>query len=106
MANETRRILDVGSACMLADPQFIDGHVTGWLQFYDERYRPRFPLTSQTVCEHLMSFVNDDCRTDLWKAGAVTGWIEALLENSPQAFKSVLAGEHVSVVCGNAQEGR
>lgn len=106
MATNEKRILDVGAVCLLADPQFIEGHTTGWLQFYDERYRPTFPLTSQTVCEYLFEIIRDPRFPDLWKAGCLVGWCEALCENSPQTFKSVLAGEHVSVVCGNAQEGR
>jgi hypothetical protein len=94
-----RRILDIGAACILVDdPQFTDGHVYGWLSFYDERHRPIFPLTSQTVCEYLMDIIRDPQKSDGWKAGAVTGWVEALCENSPQTFKSVLAGEHVSVM--------
>ncbi len=98
MADKVQRILDVGSACLLADEDFTSGHITGWLQFYDERYRPMFPLTSSTVCEYLMSFVNDNCRSESWRMGAVVGWCDALCENSSETFKSVLAGDHLSVV--------
>jgi hypothetical protein len=94
---EEKRVLDIGAVCILADTHFIEGHTTGWLQFYDERYRPTFPLDSQTVCEYLKSFINEP-RPDSWRFGCIVGWIEALIENSPQTFKSVLAGEHVSVV--------
>ena len=98
MADKVQRILDVGSACLLASADFVEGHCTGWLQFYDERYRPRFPLASETVCAYLFEIVNDTRFTDSWKAGCLVGWIEALCENSPQTFRSVLAGEHLSVV--------
>jgi hypothetical protein len=28
---------------------FSDGHTTGYLEFYDERHRPSFTLTSQVI---------------------------------------------------------
>ena len=96
--DQEKRILDIGTACILADDDFISGHTYAWLSFYDERHRPMFPLTSSTVCEYLMSFVNDNCRSESWRIGAVVGWVDALCENSSETFKSVLAGDHVSVL--------
>ncbi|HZO72837.1 MAG TPA: hypothetical protein VFB60_11600 [Ktedonobacteraceae bacterium] len=68
---------------------FSDGHTTGYLEFYDERHRPSFPLTSQIICDHLMTIFHDPCVPVLWKAGRIVGWIEALMENAPQTFRSV-----------------
>jgi hypothetical protein len=34
----------------------------------------------------------------LWKAGRITGWIEALMENSPHTFRSSLPGERITVL--------
>ena len=82
------------------DP-FSDGHATGYLEFYDERHRPSFPLTSQVICDYLMSIVQEKAAPPLWKAGRLTGWIEALLENSPQTFRSYVAAEWITVL----QEG-
>src|SRR3989440_12959212 len=95
-------VIDIGCACiLLEDDQFVEGHTTGWLQFYGERYRPMFPLTSETVCRFLLDFINCQEKPENWRIGAVVGWIDALSENSNETFKSVLAGEHVSVM----QEG-
>src|SRR5712691_3209319 len=99
MAQRTRtetRILDIGAACILADDDFISGHTYAWLSFYDERHRPMFPLTSDTVCEYLTSFLSEDCRSESWRMGAVVGWVDALCENSSETFRSVIAGEQVS----------
>src|SRR5581483_4612585 len=79
------------------DP-FSDGHTTGYLEFYDERHRPPFPLTSQIVCDHLMAIVQDQVAPSLWKAGRITGWIEALLENSPHTLRSYVAAERMTVL--------
>ena len=43
-------ILSVG-----ANDPFSDGHTTGYLEFYDERHRPTFPLTSHTIHDYLMT---------------------------------------------------
>jgi hypothetical protein len=72
---------------------FNDGYTTGYLEFYDERHRPSFPLTSHAVRNHLMMIINESSCSDLWKAGRVTGWIEALVENSPQTFRSFVPEE-------------
>lgn len=34
----------------------------------------------------------------LWKAGRITGWIEALIENAPQTFRSFTLEEHLTVL--------
>jgi hypothetical protein len=33
-----------------------------------------------------------------WKAGRITGWVEALMENTPQTFRSVLAEELITAL--------
>ncbi len=98
MADQRTRILDIGAACILADDDFISGHTYAWLSFYDERHRPMFPLTSDTVCRFLMDFINCREKPENWRIGAVVGWVDALCENSSEIFKSVLAGDHVSVL--------
>jgi hypothetical protein len=101
MAQGTRTelILDIGNACILtSDSEFIDGHVTGWLNFYDTRYRPSFPLTSETICRYLMDILIATEKPVNWRLGALAGFIEAICENSQETFTSVLLGEHVSVM--------
>jgi hypothetical protein len=39
---------------------------------------------------------NESSCTDLWEAGRVTGWMEALIENSPQTFRSFVPEERMS----------
>lgn len=79
------------------DP-FSDGHTTGYLEFYDERHRPVFPLTSHTVCDHLQAIMHEQSMSSLWKAGRVAGWMEALIENAPHTFRSVLPEGQMSVL--------
>jgi hypothetical protein len=79
------------------DP-FSNGHTTGYLEFYDERHRPSFPLTSQTIYNHLLAIFNEPSVPSLWKAGRITGWMEALMEISPRTFRSVLAEERLTVL--------
>jgi len=52
--------------------------------------RPPFPLTDQVICMYLTAIINDESRSDLWKVERITGWIEAMIENSPQTFMSAL----------------
>jgi len=96
-----QRTFEVGNALIVLtstnDP-FSDGHTTGYLEFYDERHRPRFPLTSHSICEHLLAIVNESSMPSLWKAGRITGWIEALIENSPQTFRSFLPAERITAL--------
>jgi hypothetical protein len=88
MAEQT---VEVGNAMIVLvddhDP-FSDGQTTGYLEFYDERYRPCFPLSSQVISTHLMTILNEPSAPSLWKAGRVTGWMEALMENAPHTFRS------------------
>ncbi len=97
---ETQKTIEVGNTIIIltspADP-FSDGHTTGYLEFYDERHRPPFPLTSQVIHDYLLTIINNLSAPPLWKAGRVTGWIEALIENSPQTFRSFLAEERMIV---------
>ena len=93
--------IEVGNASIRLvgtnDP-FSDGHTTGYLEFYDERHRPSFPLTSQVICDHLMAIMHEPSMPALWKAGRITGWMEALMENSPQTFKSFVLAERVTAL--------
>ena len=79
------------------DP-FPDGRTTGYLEFYDERHRPSFPLTSQVVSEYLTMVMNEPSAPLLWKAGRIAGWIEALMENSPQTFRSFVPAERITAL--------
>ncbi len=93
-------IVEVGNAIIVLagtnDP-FSDGHTTGYLEFYDKRYRPSFPLTSHTIRDHLMTILNESSVPSLWKAGHITGWMEALMEDSPQTFRSSLSEGRLTV---------
>jgi hypothetical protein len=93
--------VEVGNALIRLggdDDPFSDGHTTGYLEFYDERHRPSFPLTSYVVRDYLMAIVQEPAMPSLWKAGRLIGWVEALLENSPQTFRSSLAKERMTVL--------
>ena len=96
-----QRTREVGSAIIVLtdtnDP-FSDGHTTGYLEFYDERHRPSFPLTSYVICDHLMTILHEPSIPSHWKAGRVTGWMEALMENAPQTFRSFLPEERITAL--------
>lgn len=92
-------IIEVGNATILVastDDPFSDGRTTGYLEFYDERHRPAFPLTSHTVRDHLQAIMHEPSMPALWKAGRITGWMEALMENAPQTFKSFVLAERIT----------
>ncbi len=36
--------------------------------------------------------------SSLWKAGRIAGWMEALMENSLQTFKSLVAAEQITAL--------
>jgi hypothetical protein len=97
----TQQTYEIGNAVVVLvgpnDP-FSDGHTTGYLEFYDQRHRPPFPLTSQGILDHFMTILNEPSCADLWKAGRITGWIEALIENAPETFRSFLLDEYISVL--------
>jgi hypothetical protein len=84
--------------CVDSNDPFSDGHTTGYLEFYDERHRPPFPLTSQGILEQFKMILSEPSSADLWKAGRITGWIEALIENASETFKSFLLEEHMGVL--------
>ena len=44
---------------------------------------------------HLIAILIEPSCLELWRAGRITGWIEALMENAPQTFRSVLPEEHM-----------
>ncbi len=94
------RTFEVGNAIIVlagTDDPFSEGHTTGYLEFYDERHRPTFPLTSRMISDYLSMIVNEPSGPPLWKAGRLTGWIEALIENAPQTFRSLLVEERLTV---------
>jgi hypothetical protein len=94
-------IVEVGNAMILlasADDPFSDGRTTGYLEFYDERHRPASPLTSHTVCDYLQAVMHEPSMPALWKAGRITGWMEALMENAPQTFKSFVFSERITAL--------
>lgn len=98
MAEQT---LTVGNATIVlsgTDDPFSDGRTTGYLEFYDARHRPPFPLTSQAIRDHLMVILTELSCPDLWRSGCITGWMEALMENASQTFRSVLPGECMIVL--------
>ncbi len=93
--------VEVGNATIVLvddNDSFSDGHTTGYLEFYDERHRPAFPLTSHTVSAQLQVMMQEPSMPSLWKAGRITGWMEALLENAPQTFRSWLPEERMTVL--------
>jgi hypothetical protein len=88
--------VEVGNAVIVLtgiNYPFSDGLTTGYLEFYDERHRPALPLTGRTLRDHITMVWNDPVAPSLRKAERITGWIEALMENAPQTFKSFLAQE-------------
>jgi len=44
---------------------------------------------------HIIAILIEPSCFELWRAGRITGWIEALMENAPQTFRSVLPEEHM-----------
>ena len=95
---DTKIFLDIGNACVLTDDsEFIEGWVTGWLNFYDTRYRPPFPLTSETLCSYLLDYLGAVEKPVNWRLAACTGFIEALAEGSSETFTSVLIGDHLQL---------
>ncbi len=98
---EPQNTVELGNAVIsLVSPidPFSEGHTTGYLEFYDERHRPAFPLTSHTVSAELQAMLQEPSMPSLWNAGRITGWIEALLENAPQTFRSWLPEERMTVL--------
>jgi hypothetical protein len=68
MAEQT---VTVGNATIFLngpnDP-FRDGCTTGYLEFYDERHRPLFPLTSQAIRDHLLAiFLAEPACPEPWR---------------------------------------
>jgi hypothetical protein len=55
-------------------------------------------LISQVIAHYLTMMVNEPSAPLLWKAGRITGWMEALMENAPQAFSSVLGEEQITAL--------
>ena len=57
-------------------------------------------LSSQVIGDHLMAILQEPALPFLWKAGRITGWMEALLENSPHTFRSLVAKERMTALQG------
>ena len=98
MAGQT---IEVGNAIIgLAgdnDP-FSDGRTTGYLEFYNGRHRPRFPLSSQVIHDYLAWVMDEPSTPTLWKVVRITGLMEALMENCPQTFGSFVPEGHMTVL--------
>ena len=98
MAGQT---VEVGNAIIVLagdnDP-FSDGRTTGYLEFYNERHRPRFPLSSQVIHDYLALVMDEPSTPTLWKARRINGWMEALIENCPQTFRSLVPEGHMTVL--------
>jgi len=93
--------VEVGNGIIMLtspDDPFSDGHTTGYLEFYDERHRPAFPLTSRVIHDYLTMIVSEPSTPPLWKTGRITGWIEALIENAPQTFRSLPLEKHLTAL--------
>ena len=76
-----QRPFEVGKAIILLtgpDDPISSGHTTGYLEFYDERYRPTFPLSSQAIYEHLQAIWNESKRPAL-----VPRWTHRRLDRGP-----------------------
>ena len=73
---------EIGNAVVVlvdSNAPFSEGHTTGYLEFYDERHRPSLSLTNRGIFDHFMMILNEPSCVDPWKAGRITGWIEALI---------------------------
>jgi hypothetical protein len=93
--------LEVGNAIIVLtgmNEPFSDGHTTGYLEFYDERHRPSFSLTSQVISDYFTMIVNQPSIPPLWKAGRLIGWIEALIEKAPHTFRSFPLEERITTL--------
>ena len=97
---ELRAVKGGNTSIVLTDTNdpFINGYTAGYLEFYDERLRPSFPLTSHVICNHLMTILHEPSVPSLWKAGRVTGWMGALMENASYTFRSVLPEERITAL--------
>jgi hypothetical protein len=94
-------IVQVGNALIILagnNDRFNDGLTTGYIEFYDEHHRPTLPLTGHVICDHLLTILNEPSASSFWKAGRSTSWVEALLENSPHTFRSVLPEGRITVL--------
>lgn len=98
IAQQTCEIGNMVVVLVGSNDPFSEGHNTGYLESYDERHRPSFPLTSQEILEHFMMILNDSSCSGLWKAGRIVGWIEAVIENAPETFRSSLPSEYMSIL--------
>jgi hypothetical protein len=65
------------------------------LELYDKRHWQLFPLTSHIVRDYLAANIAELTELELWSARRISGWIETLMENAPQTFRSVLPEEHM-----------
>ena len=95
--------LEMGNASMLftsPNDLFSERHTTGYLEVYDERHRPPFPPTAQTIRTTLQMIWTESSAPVLWKAGRVPDWIEALGEHAEQTFRSVTQEERQQQMTG------
>ncbi len=89
MANKELTI-EVGNiSIIVTSNEFSHGYTYGFLSFSDLRTRPQFPLTDVAVSKHLIEITETPTHIE-WIGGYLTGWVEAMLENSDETFTSVL----------------
>ena len=55
-------------------------------------------LSSQVICDHLLTILHEPSVPSHWKAGPITGWMEALMEHAPQTFRSLLSEECITAL--------
>ncbi|HLZ80281.1 MAG TPA: hypothetical protein VKP04_01515 [Ktedonobacteraceae bacterium] len=55
-------------------------------------------LPSQVITNHLMAILHEPAMPSLWKAGRITAWMAALMENGSQTFRSYLAKEWMTAL--------
>jgi hypothetical protein len=55
-------------------------------------------LSSQVSCDHLMTILHESSVPSHWKIARIAGWVEALKENAPQTFRSLLPVERITAL--------
>ncbi|HEY6284539.1 MAG TPA: hypothetical protein VIX20_02650 [Ktedonobacteraceae bacterium] len=50
------------------------------------------------MLDYLALVMDEPSTPTLWKAGRITGWMEALMENCPQTFRSFVPEGHMTVL--------
>jgi hypothetical protein len=91
-----QKTLEIGNSIIVLTEQtgnFSDGCISGYLTYYDERHRQPFPLTSEIITTFIATNLTDPRRSASWNTGFIVGWIEALCENHPDTFTSLVPND-------------